>query len=369
LQSDALELQKNQLDLLFRHSLPAPFISVAIGFLLAWILSKGTTSNAPWLWFAGVAVFSAIRALLFGLYFVVKPSRDRLLAWQAPYMVTLVFGSGIWGFGTLWLIPADSLLYQVVILYFLMGMAGGGLAVYLTIRSMTIVSVTLVLMPVTLWMLWQGDSLHVALGCASVLYMLSAVRATRVIGKAFSNNYFLTRELESAKTNAEAMARTDALTGLNNRWAFMELASQTLRICQRKQRPVAVIILDMDSFKSINDNHGHNVGDMALQRAAEIIARTIRCSDIAVRFGGEEFAVFLPDTTLDEGIGVAEKLRAAIEEKPLSVQGVDIRLTASVGVAGKGYDLTRLLKEADIAMYKAKENGRNKVYAARHPDS
>lgn len=176
----------------------------------------------------------------------------------------------------------------------------------------------------------------------------------------------LEQELQAALGRAREMASTDELTGLNNRRAFFELGEQSFRQARRSGRSMAVIMLDIDHFKRINDTHGHQVGDRVLQALADTLRPLLREADILGRLGGEEFAVILSDTGLGPATAIAERLRRVIEAMAVEQEPEPIRFTASFGVAaGSAADLNldRLLGEADQALYKAKRAGRNRVEA------
>lgn len=170
--------------------------------------------------------------------------------------------------------------------------------------------------------------------------------------------------LQEEKRRAEELARSDPLTGLNNRRAFFELGRQIDENARRYLRSYSVIMLDLDHFKRLNDRHGHDTGDRALVTVAGIIGRVIRSSDVSARIGGEEFALILPETGLDEARQLAERLRQAFLETPFEHDGRAIGLSASLGVATFGdqaRNLSQVLSHADQAMYRAKRRGRNRV--------
>ena len=171
-------------------------------------------------------------------------------------------------------------------------------------------------------------------------------------------------EAKEAKKIAEQLARTDVLTGLNNRRAFFELADAVDAQAHRYGHPYIVAMIDIDHFKSINDTWGHKIGDVALQTMGRIISESLRETDILGRIGGEEFAVILPETTMENGALLAERVRHAIEKAVVRTPGGDIKLTTSVGLAIKGETsepLDKIVANADTALYQAKNNGRNRV--------
>jgi diguanylate cyclase (GGDEF)-like protein len=163
-------------------------------------------------------------------------------------------------------------------------------------------------------------------------------------------------------------ATKDSLTGLYNKALYTQQLHDHFHRCQRYQRPLAYIFLDIDHFKLINDRYGHLTGDIALKSVARIIIDNIRQSDLAFRFGGEELCVLLPESSEEDGIAVAEKLREIIENYEFPTdKDFTIRFTASFGVACSNLSMrepSELAKLADEAVYQAKRSGRNRVIAS-----
>ncbi len=160
------------------------------------------------------------------------------------------------------------------------------------------------------------------------------------------------------------MALKDGLTGLLNRRAFYELASEEFRRARRYQRPIAVILMDVDHFKSINDIHGHEAGDRVLKQVSERLQAGLRNQDLLARIGGEEFAILLIESQDEAATQVAERLRRSIEGLQVTGEGGVADVTASFGVGEihpSMKDLADLLRQADQALYRAKEAGRNLV--------
>ncbi len=165
-----------------------------------------------------------------------------------------------------------------------------------------------------------------------------------------------------------AAARLDAKTGLLNATAWQEETDREITRAHRQRQPLAVLIADIDHFKGVNDTHGHLAGDVALLAVVRALLGGLRPYDQLGRFGGEEFTVVLPGTDHGEASAVAERLRRAVAEAHVVLDGVVVDLTVSIGVAvlgDHGHDLTDLLTAADHALYRAKQAGRNQVSVAR----
>jgi diguanylate cyclase (GGDEF)-like protein len=355
------ETQADRLRLLYDQSVQGVYFSLISAALLAAILWSHTPRPILLGWLITLVFASVARVLLFLNYRRAAPQGREMLRWGRPYMLTLYFSGSTWGVGGVLLIPPDSMLYATIIYFFLMGMAGAGLSAYSAIRSFAIGAVVTVLLPMTAWMLSRGEITPVVMALGTLLFFASALRTSKVLAEMLQQNYLLTHELNESKEAAERLARIDALTGLNNRRAFAELAESSLKFCERQGRPAAAIVLDIDHFKQINDSRGHSVGDQALQHIAAILQASIRKSDICARTGGEEFAVLLPDTDLEAATTVAEKIREAIARQPFPTETGPLLMTASLGVSASETDLECLLGQADQAMYQAKEAGRNRV--------
>ena len=176
-----------------------------------------------------------------------------------------------------------------------------------------------------------------------------------------------TQELEAAKNALKIMTNKDPLTNLYNRRYFNEIAKTLLSIANREKDGLSLLMIDIDKFKSINDNYGHLTGDCVLQALASTLLKNIRSSDVAIRFGGEEFLLLLPHTHLEGAKKIAKKIKDCI--KNLEIHTNDspeaIKVTVSIGVSecqyNKNKDIDLLVHRADEAMYQAKKSGRDKI--------
>ena len=173
--------------------------------------------------------------------------------------------------------------------------------------------------------------------------------------------------LQDEKNKFEEMAYKDPLTDLDNRRSFTEKAQAMLEYAKRYGEPLSVLMIDIDDFKKVNDNYGHDVGDRLLKALSDVIKRSVRSSDVAARFGGEEFVVLLPKTEEEGAKLVANRIREEFKRVSVDVDGEKIRTSVSIGVAtlrGEG-SIEEVIKKADIALYEAKRSGKDRVVVFR----
>lgn len=167
--------------------------------------------------------------------------------------------------------------------------------------------------------------------------------------------------------------RTDPLTGVANFRFFTATLEHEIERSQRNGRPTSLLMIDIDHFKKVNDSHGHEIGNQALIHVARLIVEQVRKLDSVCRYGGEEFAVILPETDLFAGIPVAERIRRSLADTPLILDQFELTLTASLGLATyQPYSLSsaeELITQADHYLYEAKQRGRNQVCHADVPSS
>lgn len=176
------------------------------------------------------------------------------------------------------------------------------------------------------------------------------------------------KALESANKTLQKLSRTDKLTRLYNRGYWEECLEQEFKRCERSKRPASLILLDIDHFKTFNDTHGHAAGDEVLRAVAKAIRQAQRSTDIAGRYGGEEFGIVLPETNQAQALLVAERLRQRIAGTVVDWEGIPLQVTVSVGIAqysGMLEDHQSWLEQSDKALYQAKEGGRNRSNVSR----
>jgi diguanylate cyclase (GGDEF)-like protein len=175
------------------------------------------------------------------------------------------------------------------------------------------------------------------------------------------------RRFETHIAALRSMVEIDALTGIANRRGFMKFADDAMAQFRRYGHPFAIVMVDMDHFKTINDTHGHAAGDAAIRTVAGIMEAAVRPSDKCGRFGGEEFIVLLREISPETVQETAERIRDAVASTQLQLNATSISLTISLGVAladASDRDIQDIVERADLALYAAKGAGRNRVMVA-----
>ncbi len=174
-------------------------------------------------------------------------------------------------------------------------------------------------------------------------------------------------EQKQAEHELRERAEKDYLTGIFNRRTFFELLEAEVERARRYERPLSLVMLDIDHFKKINDTHGHAVGDTVLKETTRIVQKSIRQTDVFARIGGEEFVILAPETTLQGTLELAGKVRGAMESASMLPQGGKVTISFGVAELDATVTIDELLKRADEALYQAKGNGRNRVEHYRAP--
>jgi len=312
-----------------------------------------------------------------------RPATDPLQLWLGRFRVISLLSGIAWGCALAILYTGSSPDTQVIVLAIGCGILQSSAArAYLAPRS-TLLVILLVMAFINVAAIREGNWIMVPICLAYVGFLatymvrliamdekrIAAERKTRVLVEALADsNEKLTRANEQLRRHA----RTDALTGLDNRRAFDEELRRRMGLMRETGRPIALLLIDVDHFKSFNDTHGHQAGDECLQVLAELLAsRTRNVDSVAARYGGEEFAVILQGEDARQPKLFAEDLRTRVAQLLLQTgDGGSASLTVSIGVAvaGPADDERSIVARADRGLYNAKTAGRNRVFDADAPE-
>jgi diguanylate cyclase (GGDEF)-like protein len=356
------QIHIEKIKLLYQHSLIPVILSGVASFFLVAALWTSANQQHLLIWLGATLLFACMRALLITKFQREKPQADDVLKWEKPYSISLLMVFLLWSAGLIWIMPKDNLSAVFILNTFSIGLAGAAISWYSPLRYLQMATISLALIPMIIVLLTLGRPEALWVGIAACCMYVSCMITSVLLQKTFNGNLELAYDLEQAKKHAENMASTDVLTGLNNRRAFFDKAESLFAYCKRNQQAISVLMLDIDHFKKINDNYGHAAGDVALRNLAQLLKTNLRDSDIPCRFGGEEFAVLLPNTTATEAVEMANLLKKRMMESTIALADNDaVSLTASFGISEHGETVEDLLNHADTAMYMAKNGGRNNV--------
>lgn len=371
-ESTELLVRVEQLRLLYKQSFIATYMSVitaSLVVMMLWPVQKHTILLA---WLAAVVLAALSRLFLFMRYKKARPLEGiALLKWGPPYFRSHIITLFIWSLGAIWVMPKDSLVHQAAVCFFILGMAGAALTSYSAHRRTTLLSVFGMLIPIIIWLFFYGESLVTTyMAIAATIFCLASIRITGILASAQHQRLALSHQLKISSDNAKKLARTDELTGLPNRRAFYETADILFKTSQRTHENIALILIDIDYFKRVNDSFGHISGDTVLVQIGKTLQQTVRASDTCARIGGEEFAIIFLASLTDDAVQLAEKVRLAIANTPINVNvnHQKLAITASFGVAMGGESINNIFRYADEALYQAKEAGRNRVISATIPE-
>ena len=358
-------IRAEEVRVLYQQAPPAQLISIVAAGVIALALWGVASHTRLLVWIAAITVCVVGRIALGMAFHRRRPTVEQMPLWETRFVVTLAVVTLVWGVGG-WFVMPHSPLHQALVYFYLMGVAGGAVATYSAHALATAIAVFALMLPVTIGFAFQDVVELRLLAAGGALYVATALRSTRSFGFFLRRTFQLSYELNQAYGRARELARTDDLTGLANRRAFVEMGTAALDQARRYDRALALVMFDIDRFKLINDTHGHAAGDEVLRAIAQVVKQTARIADIAGRLGGEEFALLLPETSAAAAIALAERLRRDIQALAIPHNGTTLQCTCSFGVAERDqavHNLDALLQKADAVLYLAKAQGRNQVVA------
>jgi diguanylate cyclase (GGDEF)-like protein len=350
--------------IIYRHGPPAQLLSLVAAAVICWVLWEHGSHSGLVVWWLTLTGITLARIGLVVLFQRRQPPPEQMLGWERVFVTTLGLVTLAWGLGGLLVMPRDSLLHQALVYFFLMGVAAGAVATYGAHVVATAVAVCCLMVPATVAFAFSGPFEMRVFAAAGLLFMAAALRSTRSFGFFLRRTFQLSYELRGAYARVREQSRTDELTQLANRRAFLELGAAAMDQSRRYERPLSLVMLDIDHFKKINDTYGHAAGDTALRAMATALRAAARVADTPGRLGGEEFAILLPETNAAEAVVMAERIREDVKALEVMHDGTTIRFTTSIGVAEEVdgiEDIDALLHAADEALYDAKEGGRDRV--------
>jgi len=287
---------------------------------------------------------------------------------NAIFFISVGISGSIWGicFARFMVLEGEHTA-KLLIAICTAGLSAGAIVAFIPSLRLAIFYNFVILVPAIALMSFHRTNLPLAVSMLmySFYLVLMARRGNREYWQALKNEQLLIKKSEQL----HLLSRIDSLTGLYNRRHFDQRLDQETKKASRVQRPPTVIIGDIDYFKKINDQHGHQAGDEFLKLTASLLMTVFkRTTDIVARFGGEEFIVLLTDSTPHTALGLAEDLRRRMSDMLMPYKGISVSTTMSIGVANCAHGINEsrdaLIARADKALYRAKKEGRNRTIVA-----
>ncbi|WP_100656058.1 GGDEF domain-containing protein [Alteromonas flava] len=375
-----VKLKRKQVDSIYAHSFTLIISHPLAALLITYLFRSSVELAYAMQWFFAVCGLSVVRIPLYFYYRRYKDTCDpKVLARLHNRFILASATQGIL-YGIAWchLLTANDPIVSALVALLAIGLSATALVGYASDWRAMMAFFLPVFLPAFGYFLLAGDSLSYALAVCMLLYGAVILRTmlpvNRSILEAFSLNAQLKEQIEIRKRAEEkllALSRKDGLTGLANRRYFDEALQEEILRAQRAGSPLALLLIDVDSFKQYNDTYGHLQGDDCLRLIAQLInEHTRRAGELVARFGGEEFSVVLPNTSAEQALQIAETLRCAVLRSDIEHNSTVVndkhQLSISIGVAvyNKGEEPNELISRADKALYRAKAMGRDKAVLA-----
>lgn len=376
-----LAIEKEQLTQLLSYNTKTSISNSLLAMLLAYILWDVASQEFVGAWIGSLVTVNFIRFLI-GWYFQKHPEKElqHVTKRLNTFRIGLVISAILWGLSHFLVFGNQLDKYQLFVAYMIAGMSAGTAVAY-SIDLVSALSFTyLAIIPMLVIFILSGNPVLIAMTIAGVGYLIFITLSMKAFNVKLIEGIELRWDaIENAKA-IEKLAFYDELTNLPNRRLLMERMETALVNSLRTGKRVAIMFLDLDHFKTLNDNHGHDMGDLLLQQLAQRLEETLRDSDTIARLGGDEFVVMLEN--IDDALAPAETTVIQAADKVLNALQQPYQLnkkltytcSPSIGVAISGGEgnatFDELLKNADAAMYAAKSAGRNmvKVFDAADAD-
>jgi diguanylate cyclase (GGDEF)-like protein len=370
--SDGHELASifaNRVALLY-DSLPLALTAILINGTILVIVQRAAVDQIKAAIWSGMILTLTLGR--FALYFTFRHKThdpDRNCRWLNLFLIGTLCSGATWGSTAYFVFPAHDLAHQLFVVFVVGGMSASSVITLAASLRAHALFLFPAMSPLIVRLYLLDTSLSLAMSAMLSLFLgmscISGWRFNILIKKSFLRQY----EREQAEAIIEFQAVHDSLTGLPNRRLLIDRMAQEISRCKRHNYTSAVLFIDIDRFKSINDSLGHAVGDALLRKVTKRLKRNVRNEDTAARLGGDEFAIVLSELAQDEALAakraqhLAEKIRHILSD-PYEVDGHALHITPSIGIAMfpiERADANEILKQSDIAMDRAKKVGRNSI--------
>ena len=337
-------------------SIPTGLLCASIIF---YILSQTANNLLLKSWYVAMIIVFILRFVQLAFYHY-SPQFTKLHF--SLFILGLTLIAILWGIAGSLLMPKDNLLQQTLIIIVLAGITAGGTQLFQGSNIASYIYLIFSLLPLCIWLASQGGATYNLLSLATFVYLLYMLMVARRNYQLLFTFYHLYYKNESLVRRIQKIAYHDVLTGLANRKQLEDSFKFALSFAKRHQKLLAVIFMDLDRFKTINDTLGHEAGDFLLITFAQRLQSIIRDSDIIARLGGDEIIIIITELSDLETVSlIAKNILAKISE-PMLIKNRTVQITASMGISiypKDGQELKFLMSNADKALYLAKSAGRN----------
>ncbi len=360
------DVKSEQIRILFA-AVPASLLSILLSsFVLCMVQLPVIEPATIVAWFCATNLLSVARYVIYRQFRRVDQGRTVAGYWYRLAIATSAASGLSWGIGGFLLFPEHSPVHQMFLAFVVSGICAGAITTLSAIVEASRAFVLFALLPVLVKINLLDNELALAMTGLTLLFMIMILISAKRLNQTIVESLEVRLAREMAEQKVRYQAQFDALTDLPNRRLLLSTLRQEIAKAERHRRFGAVLFVDLDRFKAINDSLGHAVGDDLLVQVAERVSARLREEDTVGRLGGDEFVVLLPEVGEDEeaagghALQIADDIRLRFKQ-PFDIQGHEIHLTISIGVAlfPSGVTADDLLKYADVAMYQAKNAGRD----------
>ena len=365
-------VRTQQVRLLYANTTVSLAATMVCAVTTALLLLPVANTDRLLAWVSAFAILTLLRLGLAQQFAKAGPEAQELPFWRDAFMTGVLLSGILWGALSVFLFPSESLTHQMFIAIILSGLCAGAVSSYSPWPMSFVIFAGPALAPFAVRIWFTGSPEHQYLTPIVILFLMILTRATMSAGKVLRNllelqvkNAELTRALHYQATH-------DSLSGLVNHGEFQKRLERIASDETQPSQDYALIFVDLDLFKQVNDTGGHGAGDALLKDIAALLRSRSRSSDTVARVGGDEFAILLAGCPKPRAIEIGEQLREDIAGHLFNFEGRDYRVAASIGVAYGETGLHKpsgMLKAADAACYEAKESGRNRVHALPASDT
>lgn len=344
--------------------------SAILAIMLAWIVIHEVPNEILFPWLSVMMLINVVRVGVCNYQikhptYHPQPINQRLVVFRLGLMLSSIG----WGVISLMVIHYGHLDQQLFVSYMIAGLSAGAVVSYSIDRISAMTYLIFAVLPTLCGFIWVGHAISIPMALAGLVYMAFSIYSIYSYHRSLVESLLLRRQAVEREEEIKRLAFYDVLTNLPNRRLLMDRLRHALVVSNRSGKRGALLFIDLDHFKLLNDTFGHSMGDLLIMQVAERLKQCVRETDTVARFGGDEFVVMLEELSEDSAIATQEVERITSQilnqlNAPYQLSDSEYVSTPSIGVAmfgehGMSHD--ELLKHADIAMYQAKKSGRNIV--------